>query len=71
MITAEGILKIFTNICYLLHLEIFTPVTLLSGMLRGENDIWGEKITKVNSVKTLVSDCRTLLLAFVQLEKEF
>lgn len=71
MMTDEGILNIFTNICYLLHLEIFTPVTLLSGMLREENEIWGKKITKVTSVKTLVSDCRTLSLAFVQLEREF
>lgn len=39
-------------------------------MLAGENDIEGAKIIKVTSVKTLLSDCRTLLLVFVQIERE-
>lgn len=39
-------------------------------MLGGENDIWGAKIIKVTSVQTLVSDCRTLSIAFFQLERE-
>lgn len=40
------------------------------GMLGGENDIWGAKIITLTSFKSLVSDCRAPLLAFVQLEKE-
>lgn len=67
-ILTGGKLKIFKHLMLASFVNIHSGNSV--GMLGGENDIWGAKIITLTSLKSLVSDCRAPLLAFVQLEKE-